>query len=489
MIGTRVGPYRIERKLGQGGMGAVYEAVHETIERRVAIKVLNPQLAQNSDVSVRFINEARAVNLVNHPGLVQISDFGQMPDGTAYIVMELLEGETLSKRLARLGGKLPLPDMLKMVRQIASALQAAHMKGIVHRDLKPDNVMLVTESDPETGTRERVKLLDFGIAKLNSASQGTNKSNTQTDAVLGSPEYMSPEQCKGGVNIDQKADLYSLGVIMYRMLSGRLPFNAEGVGALMAMHIYEKPPDLRPLAPDVPPEMVALVDKMLSKVPTERPTAAQVQYEIEQLANRVGMPMVTSSMQAIRSQIMTAESMPESVRGISTLGGASGQAAALPIAPPRSKAPLLVGLGIGVVVMAGAVVALVTLRKPDKPQPPVVVVQTKQPEPPKESPPPSDTKKRPKWSVDSDPQGADIIRTDDGQLLGQTPWSGEQPEGSGPVDVTLHLTGFADRKLTLKPGADASYKQTLKPKRGKKGDKGKAGKNQDQKNDGPEIAD
>lgn len=138
MIGTLVGPYRIEKKLGQGGMGAVYEAVHETIERRVAIKVLNPQLAQSPDVAVRFINEARAVNLVNHPGLVQVSDFGQMPDGTAYIVMELLEGETLSKRLARLGGKMPLPEILKLVRQITSALQAAHLKGIVHRDLKPD---------------------------------------------------------------------------------------------------------------------------------------------------------------------------------------------------------------------------------------------------------------------------------------------------------------------------------------------------------------
>ena len=126
--------------------------------------------------------------------------------------------------------------------------------------------MLVTESDPESGTRERVKLLDFGIAKLGGASQGVNKSNTQTDAVLGSPEYMSPEQCKGGVNIDQKADLYSLGVIMFRLLSGRLPFNAEGVGALMAMHIYEKVPDLKPLAPDAPPELVALIEKMLSKL-------------------------------------------------------------------------------------------------------------------------------------------------------------------------------------------------------------------------------
>lgn len=138
MIGTRIGPYRIERKLGQGGMGAVYEAIHETIERRVAIKVLNPQLAQNADVAVRFINEARAVNLVNHPGLVQVSDFGQMPDGTAYIVMELLEGDSLSKRLARLGGKMPLLDILRLIHQITSALQAAHMKGIVHRDLKPD---------------------------------------------------------------------------------------------------------------------------------------------------------------------------------------------------------------------------------------------------------------------------------------------------------------------------------------------------------------
>ena len=123
-------------------MGAVYEAVHETIERRVAIKVLNPGLSQSADVSVRFINEARAVNLVNHPGLVQVSDFGQLPDGTAYIVMELLEGETLSKRLARLGGRMPLPEILRMCRQISSALQAAHMKGIVHRDLKPDLLRL-----------------------------------------------------------------------------------------------------------------------------------------------------------------------------------------------------------------------------------------------------------------------------------------------------------------------------------------------------------
>lgn len=464
-------------------MGAVYEAIHETIERRVAIKVLNPQLAQNPEVSVRFINEARAVNLVNHPGLVQVSDFGQMPDGTAYIVMELLEGETLSKRLARLGGRLALPEALRLTRQITSALQAAHMKGIVHRDLKPDNVMLVTESDPESGTRERVKLLDFGIAKLNSASQGVNKSNTQTDAVLGSPEYMSPEQCKGGVNIDAKADMYSLGVIMYRMVSGRLPFNAEGVGALMAMHIYEKPPDLRPLAPDIPPDLVALIEKMLGKNSAERPTAAQVQFEIEQMGTRIGMPMVTTSMQAVRSQIMSAEAMPDYSRGISTLGGVTGQSTIAP--PKKSRTVLFVGLGVTVAVIAGSAATAIFIRKPDKPP---VVIQTRPPDPPKEQTSPKETKKGPRWQVDSEPPGADIIRVSDGEVLGQTPWNGEQPEGTGPVEVTLHLTGYSDRKIVLKPGSDAAYRQTLKPKRGKK-DKGKAGKNQDQKNDGPEIAD
>lgn len=491
MIGTRIGPYRIERKLGQGGMGAVYEAIHETIERRVAIKVLNPQLAQNADVAVRFINEARAVNLVNHPGLVQVSDFGQMPDGTAYIVMELLEGDSLSKRLARLGGKMPLPDILKLVRQISSALQAAHMKGIVHRDLKPDNVMLVTESDPEAGTRERVKLLDFGIAKLGASSQGVNKSNTQTDAVLGSPEYMSPEQCKGGVNIDQKADMYSLGVIMFRLLSGRLPFNAEGVGALMAMHIYEPVPDLRPLAPDAPPELIALVEKMLSKNSADRPTAAQVQYEIEQLAAKVGMSMVTQSFQAVRSQIMTADAMPDGIKGISTLGGATGQAAAIPSPAPKSRATLFVGLGVGCLALV-AVAAVAVVKRTSKPNPPTVVLN---PPPPQKDPvtqpattPSVPVKARPKWSVDSEPQGADIIRADDGQLLGQTPWTGEQPEGTGPIEITLHLSGYSERKLTLRPGADAAYKQTLKQRRGKKG---KAdGKNQGQKkDDGPEIAD
>jgi serine/threonine-protein kinase len=259
----------------------------------------------------------------------------------------------------------------------------------------------------------------------------------------------------------------------------------------MAMHIYEPVPDLRPLAPEAPPELIALVEKMLSKNSADRPTAAQVQYEIEQIATKVGMPMVTQSMQAVRSQIMTAEAMADSIKGISTLGGATGQAAAIQVPKPKSRTPLLIGLGVGAVALV-AVTAVVVMKRNSQPPPPAVVVTP--PPPPKEpvvqaaTPPVAPVKARPKWSVDSEPQGADIIRIDDGQLLGQTPWTGEQPEGTGPVEVTLHLTGYGDRKLTLRPGADTAYKQTLKQRRGKKG---KAdGKNQDhKKDDGPEIAD
>src|SRR5262245_16503220 len=145
MLPTTIGQYRIVRKLGEGGMAAVYEGVHEAIERRVAIKVLHREYAQNPEITQRFFNEARAVNIVNHPGIVQISDFGQQPDGSAFIVMEFLAGETLSARLLRLQGRMAIPEVLRLLRQVAAALSAAHQKNIVHRDLKPDNLMIIPD--------------------------------------------------------------------------------------------------------------------------------------------------------------------------------------------------------------------------------------------------------------------------------------------------------------------------------------------------------
>ena len=221
--GRLVKDYRIERQLGQGGMGAVFAAEHRHIGRRAAVKVLLPELSQNPQFANRFLNEAKAVNLSRHPGLVEIFDFGLLEDGTAYIIMEFLEGEPLSGRLRRVGGRLPEPIALALSWHIAVALAAAHAVQIVHRDLKPDNVMIVP--DRERAGRERVKVLDFGIAKMAAGASGQLK--TATGTTIGTPEYMAPEQCTGSTALDGKADVYALGVMLYEMLAGALPFRAE----------------------------------------------------------------------------------------------------------------------------------------------------------------------------------------------------------------------------------------------------------------------
>ena len=273
MQDEHIGPYRVIRLIGQGGMGAVYEGVHMAIERRVAIKILHPEFARNRDFTDRFFNEARAVNRVDHPGLVQISDYGKLEDGTAYIVMEYLKGETLGERYRRMSGHMPAAQVLQLMRQVASALAAAHDKSIIHLDLKPDNVMIVP--DPETPGGERTKLLDFGIAKLagESPSQSTN-------APVGTPMYMSPEQCVGSQDLDGKSDVYSLGVMLYQMLVGRWPFSDEGLTDIMAQHLHQEPIALQQLAPWVPDSLNELGRSLLLKDAHARPTMNQVVAQI-----------------------------------------------------------------------------------------------------------------------------------------------------------------------------------------------------------------
>jgi serine/threonine-protein kinase len=200
MVGVTVGSYQIVRQIGEGGMGAVYLGMHSILGRPAAIKVLLPELSQQRDIVGRLFNEARAATAIRHPGIVEVYDFGFLPDGSAYIAMEFLEGETLASRLRR-QGRLSVAVAIQCGRQIAAALHAAHGKGITHRDLKPDNVFLV--ADPEIG--ERVKLLDFGIAKLTAEDPGGT--HTRTGMVMGTPVYMSPEQCRGASTLDSRSDL------------------------------------------------------------------------------------------------------------------------------------------------------------------------------------------------------------------------------------------------------------------------------------------
>ena len=282
MVDQRIGNYRIVRKLGEGGMGVVFEVVHEYIGRRAAVKVLHADFSRNPEMAVRFLNEARAANIVQHPGIVNIFEFDRLPDGSAYIVMDYLDGDSLTQRLTRLGGRLEVTYALQLAWQIAEALAAAHSKGVIHRDLKPDNIMIV--SDPNDVQREQAKILDFGIAKV-AESQGLGPTlvKTQIGVPMGTPLYMAPEQWKGASEVEDKADVYSLGVILYEMLAGQPPFIANSSSEVMALHILAAPRPIREMNQSVPDDVAALLHQMLGKSPPERPSMLQVAREFRRM--------------------------------------------------------------------------------------------------------------------------------------------------------------------------------------------------------------
>jgi serine/threonine protein kinase len=280
MIGQRIGNYRVVRQLGEGGMGVVYDAVREVIGGRAAIKVLRPQYAMNPEIAARFFNEARAANLIEHPGIVKVFDFGRLPTGATFLAMEYLQGESLFQRL-RKRARLPEVDVLRLGRQIAAALAAAHGKHVIHRDLKPENIFLVDDAEAPGG--ERAKVLDFGIAKLSHEKHGGV--HTQANMLMGTPLYMSPEQCRGSKSVGDRADVYALGVMLYEMLAGRPPFQAEEPGVYIGLHMFEAPPPLSRFAPTVTPALLRLVDSMLLKDPTTRPTMSAVATTLKDLAN------------------------------------------------------------------------------------------------------------------------------------------------------------------------------------------------------------
>jgi len=285
MEGSVIGNYRVVRKLTEGGMGTVYEAVHDRLGKRAALKTLHPEFARRPEFVQRLIDEARAVSLVDHPGLVEVFDCGLDENGTAYILMEYLNGETLGARLKALHGRgrLDLSVTLRIGRQVASALAATHEKGIVHRDLKPDNVMLV--ADPEAPGGERAKLLDFGIAKLRAELTESEDTRhvTMAGTLMGTPTFMSPEQCRGAGHVDDRTDVYSLGIMLYLMIGGRPPFVADGPGEVMLMHMTHQPAPLSSLAPDAPLELLSLIHQMLQKERGDRPSMAEVSLRLTQL--------------------------------------------------------------------------------------------------------------------------------------------------------------------------------------------------------------
>jgi serine/threonine-protein kinase len=269
MIGEALGNYRITAKLGSGAMGVVYRAEHARIARTAALKVLLPELAQSESAVQRFFTEARATSLIRHPGIVEVFDCDLDSTGRAYIVMEYLDGETLADRLRR-SNVIPWAVACDVARQVAEAIAEAHDRGIIHRDLKPENVFLVG-GPVDSEAALRVKVLDFGIAKLRTADASGRL--TMRGMVLGSPEYMAPEQCIGSDELDARADIYALGCILFEMLSGEPPFIAETFEELLAAHTGDPVPSIGELIPELPAWLAGLVTIMLAKRKDERPTS------------------------------------------------------------------------------------------------------------------------------------------------------------------------------------------------------------------------
>jgi len=281
VIGHVVGKYKILEKIGEGGMGSVYRAEHTVLGSPAAVKVLLPMWTQDAVVVDRFFHEAKAASAIRHVGIVEVFDYGRLPNDQAWIAMELLRGENLTELCVR-SGALDPSLVQQLAAQILAALDAAHVAGVVHRDLKPDNLYLVR--DPSAPGAVRVKVLDFGIAKLGADRFG-EKAKTRGGTILGTPAYMAPEQCKGTADIDARADLYALGCIVFELLTGRPPFISEGGGEMMAMHIYEPPPRLSSFAPHLPPELDAWIAKLLVKNPADRtPSAAYALAALERIA-------------------------------------------------------------------------------------------------------------------------------------------------------------------------------------------------------------
>jgi serine/threonine protein kinase len=265
VVGVTVSNYLLLEKIGEGGTGSVYRAEHKLIGRKAAVKVLLPDLSLEPDFLRRFFTEAKLTAQLRHPGIVGIWDFGYTDDQRAYIVMELLEGESLRGKLRR-ERRLPFELSIQLARQLASALDATHKQGIIHRDLKPENIFVVP--DPEIPCGLRTKLLDFGIAKL--AEQLSGSAKTLSGVFIGTPVYASPEQCSDASKVDARSDLYSLACILFEMLCGCPPFQPGIDGGLLTAHMIVLPPSPRLLEPSIPKALEEILLRALAKSPSAR---------------------------------------------------------------------------------------------------------------------------------------------------------------------------------------------------------------------------
>ncbi|MSP62752.1 MAG: hypothetical protein EXR72_20960 [Myxococcales bacterium] len=394
LLGTTLGGFYIDAWLEEGGMGLLYRAHHETIKRKAAVKVIKREFLADETAAGRFAQEARTVAKLGQPHLIDIFDLGTTPDGRLYYTMELLEGRSLSAAMKR--APLPFPVFGPVMRDVCEALEAAHNAGVVHRDLKPDNLFLVERE----GEAPFVKVLDFGVAKVLQTDEDVQSKLTRTGSIIGTPQYMAPEQIEGG-KIDRRADVYALGVILYELSTGALPFQALTLGGMLKAHLLDQPPVFEPggLAPGVPPELEAVTFRAMAKRPDDRyATVRELCDDLDRLLS--AQPSQASAWWVERATAgqTTMETLPGFLRstmagkmptmdptlpmgaqgpGPRTLAGPT-----VVLAPPKASPVRTIVIAVAGVaaIAAGILVAKSFKEEPPPPPPPMVAVKPRGPD-------------------------------------------------------------------------------------------------------------
>ena len=447
LINSSIGSYKVTSKIGLGGMGAVYLAVHPMIGKRVAVKVLHSEFAEKQDVVQRFLQEAKAVSALHHINIVEVIDFGQLgatQGNLFYCVMELLEGEVLRDRMK--AGPMTEAQAVSIASQIAAGVTAAHQKRIIHRDLKPENVFL-------TGANhDVVKILDFGIAKL--TGEGQASMQTQAGMLLGTPSYMSPEQCLARP-VDARTDVYALGVILFEMCTGRLPFIGEGYADLLIKQINGDLPPPRSINPALSEGIEWVIMRAMEKDPNNRFQSME-EFERELAVPTTAEPAAFSPSGDPDQTVLSGSNGAATIQGmVSEFHSGTGSHPGVPAARKSSVGALL-GIGALLIAAAGAG-AFVLLRDDGKGGSSGISAAgggdvTPSAEPPQPVvPPPAVGPKKVHLHVSSEPAGASVKRDDDGTSLGVTPLDTELQAGT-MLKLTVHKDGFKDETRAIVVG-------------------------------------
>ena len=487
MIGRSIGNYKIVRVLGEGGMGTVYLAEHPMIGKRVAVKMLRPDLGTDPGLVSRFFQEAKAVNEIRHPNIVDISDFGHTEDGIVYFVMELMEGQSLRDRISA-SGPMPLDQAIAFARQVIDALAAAHRMGIVHRDLKPDNIFLVTDAQVPGGFR--AKLFDFGVAKLLGDKQKQVGHKTIDGAVVGTPFYMSPEQalCQ---DVGAAADIYAMGVVMYEMVTGKVPFQSEQLVLLLNAILKQPAPPPSRIRTDTPPWLDRLILRCLEKDPEARPRSMEDVSAILAAGSTemsggeaalgatmmapVGLtpsPVAVGQAAAARTSVARPATAVGQA-GVATTPGKPSSSTSLPrqtvvrggIARPSQSVGLVtqvrayldtrrvqrVAIPLIVVVAAGIVASIFVSSAAKRPITEIV---------PEVAPPPLPQPSHASVHLNSEPPGAEVVRLNDNRSLGTTPLVDIRPADGRQINYRFHLAGHMDVQMPIQLGTPGKFELT-----------------------------